>query len=165
MFEAIAKTGNRLDDDRSFIEACRLYLEKEEGSSFLRMANLSNLAALIYDYLDDINWAGFYLFDGSQLVLGPFQGEPACTLISLKRGVCGYSARERKTVIVEDVEKFPGHIACSSKSRSELVVPIIVKGELYGVIDIDSPILNRFTEEDASLIESVAELVVSLAND
>ena len=158
MYSALFKTGNRSEDDRAFKEACHLYLS-EGDSVFSLISDLSNISALIYDYLDEINWAGFYLFDGQKLVLGPFQGEPACMEISLERGVCGASARERQTLIVEDVEAFPGHIACSSASRSELVVPILIGGRLLGVIDIDSPVLSRFTEEDAALIGEIASLV------
>lgn len=165
MYSALTKTGNIREDDRAFIEACRLYIEPAD-SIFVHISNLSNIAGLIYDYLEDINWAGFYLFDGEKLVLGPFQGEPACTRIAIGRGVCGASARDKRTVLVEDVEKFPGHIACSSASRSELVVPLLLEGRLLGVIDIDSPKTGRFTEREAKLIEELSSFVsLSLAND
>ena len=122
------------------------------------ITNLSNAAAIL-NQLDNINWCGFYLVNGETLYLGPFQGEPACTLIPFNKGVCGYCATSKKTVIVPDVNQFPGHIACSSASKSEIVVPIIVNKELKAVIDIDAPILNRFTFEDADLLEEAAKIL------
>ena len=122
------------------------------------ITNLSNAAAIL-NQLDNINWCGFYLVNGETLYLGPFQGEPACTLIPFSKGVCGYCATSKKTVIVPDVNQFPGHIACSSASKSEIVVPIIVNNELKAVIDIDAPILNRFTFEDADLLEEAAKIL------
>ena len=122
------------------------------------ITNLSNAAAIL-NQLDNINWCGFYLVDGETLYLGPFQGEPACTLIPFNKGVCGYCASMKKTVIVPDVNQFPGHIACSSASKSEIVVPIIVNKELKAVIDIDAPILDRFTFEDANLLEEAAKIL------
>ena len=122
------------------------------------ITNLSNAAAIL-NQLDNINWCGFYLVDGETLYLGPFQGEPACTLIPFNKGVCGYCATSKKTVIVPDVNQFPGHIACSSASKSEIVVPIIANKELKAVIDIDAPILNRFTFEDADLLEEAAKIL------
>ena len=122
------------------------------------ITNLSNAAAIL-NQLDNINWCGFYLVDGETLYLGPFQGEPACTLIPFNKGVCGYCATSKKTVIVPDVNQFPGHIACSSASKSEIVVPIIVNKELKAVIDIDAPILDRFTFEDANLLEEAAKIL------
>jgi GAF domain-containing protein len=113
------------------------------------LANLSNAAALLWLLLDDINWAGFYLYKNGDLVLGPFQGKPACTRIKIGNGVCGTAAKELKTQVVEDVSKFEGHIACDPASKSEIVVPIINQDKLIGVLDIDSPILNRFSQEDA----------------
>ena len=122
------------------------------------ITNLSNAAAIL-NQLDNINWCGFYLVDGETLYLGPFQGEPACTLIPFNKGVCGYCATMKKTVIVPDVNQFPGHIACSSASKSEIVVPIIVNKELKAVIDIDAPIIDRFTFEDANLLEEAAKIL------
>ena len=122
------------------------------------ITNLSNAAAIL-NQLDNINWCGFYLVDGETLYLGPFQGEPACTLIPFSKGVCGYCATMKKTVIVPDVNQFPGHIACSSASKSEIVVPIIVNKELKAVIDIDAPIIDRFTFEDANLLEEAAKIL------
>lgn len=113
-----------------------------------RIANAANLAALAYHALPDVNWAGFYFFDGRELVLGPFQGKPACVRIALDRGVCGAAASQRQTQLVPDVFAFPGHIACDAASRSEVVVPLARNGELIGVWDVDSPEPGRFDEDD-----------------
>ena len=124
------------------------------------LANLSNASALIWLMIEDINWAGFYLMKNGKLVLGPFQGKPACINIELGKGVCGTAAQNRETQLVKDVHDFPGHIACDSASQSEVVVPIIVDGEVIGVLDIDSPDINRFDEEDKAGFEKfVATLV------
>ena len=112
------------------------------------IANLSNLSALIYDALDDLNWAGFYLLEGETLVLGPFQGKPACIEIPIARGVCGAAVRENRPQLVPDVHAFAGHIACDSASRSELVIPMHRDGTVVAVLDLDSPSLARFTEAD-----------------
>ena len=112
------------------------------------ISNLSNASALLWQELADINWAGFYKMEGGILVLYPFQGKPACTKIAVGKGVCGTAVAEDKTQLVPDVHQFPGHIACDCASNSEIVVPIHVNGEIWGVLDIDSPSLNRFTEED-----------------
>jgi len=117
---------------------------------------LANAAALLWEALDDINWAGFYIMRGGRLELGPFQGKTACTVIETGRGVCGTAAAEDRTQLVPDVHAFPGHIACDSASRSELVVPLHRKGALYGVLDIDSPSKGRFTESDRKDIEGFA---------
>jgi len=124
------------------------------------IANAANLAGLIYYTLPDLNWAGFYLFKGGELVLGPFQGKPACIRIKIGQGVCGYAAEMRKTVIVPDVHKFTGHIACDSASNSEIVVPLIKEGRLVGVMDVDSPMFNRFDEEDKRGLEKLGELLL-----
>ena len=131
--------------------------------SFPLVSNLSNVAAIL-GRMPNINWAGFYLYDeaNSRLYLGPFWGDPACILIPLGRGVCGTAAQRRKTLVVPDVDQFPGHIACSSASRSEIVVPILRDGELLGVIDVDAPVLDRFGAEDARLLEEVATLVAKV---
>lgn len=118
------------------------------GSEEDWLANLSNASALIWLLIEDINWAGFYLYKKGKLVLGPFQGKPACVNIEIGKGVCGTAAETRTTQLVKNVHDFPGHIACDSASNSEIVVPIIHNEELIGVLDIDSPILNRFDEED-----------------
>ena len=125
------------------------------------VSNLSNVSALL-NTLPNINWCGFYLLSGETLYLGPFQGEVACTTISLDKGVCGYAAKNKKTVIVDDVNTFPGHIACSSLSKSEIVVPIIKDNNVKAVIDIDAPIYQRFSKEDASLLEEIANILKEL---
>ena len=123
------------------------------------IANLANVSALIYTALDDLNWAGFYLAEGDKLILGPFQGKPACIEIPWGRGVCGTAAAEDRTQLVPDVHLFPGHIACDCASRSEIVVPLHAKGELVGVLDIDSPREGRFTETDREGLEQLAALI------
>ncbi len=127
-----------------------------------RIANLANASALIYNSLEDLNWAGFYFMEGGRLVLGPFQGKPACIEIPVGRGVCGAAAQEGKTQLVPDVHLFPGHIACDSASNSEIVVPLRVDGEIVGVLDIDSPWPGRFTEEDQTGLEAVAEIIAQM---
>lgn len=122
------------------------------------VGNLANISAILYT-MEDINWAGFYLLDKDRLVLGPFQGEVACTIIPLGKGVCGTSAEKRETIIVDNVHEFKGHIACSTKSKSEIVVPIIKDNNLIGVIDIDSPIYSRFSVKEKEFLEKVAELI------
>jgi L-methionine (R)-S-oxide reductase len=124
------------------------------------LANLCNAAALVYHALPGINWAGFYLMLGSELVLGPFQGQPACIRIALGRGVCGTAAVRRETIVVPDVHAFPGHIACDAASRSEIVVPLVSEGELVGVLDIDAPEPGRFDELDRAGLESLATVLV-----
>lgn len=120
------------------------------------IANAANFAALAFATLPDINWAGFYLFDGTELVVGPFQGKPACVRIPLDRGVCGTAAQRRETQLVEDVHAFPGHIACDAASRSEIVVPLLfADGSLLGVWDVDSPSPARFDEEDRTGMEAL----------
>ena len=114
---------------------------------------LANTSAMIMQSLDRLNWAGFYLYRDGQLVLGPFQGLPACELIPMGKGVCGTAAQKRETVVVPEVHQFPGHLACDSASNSEIVVPIIVNGELFGVLDIDSPEFERFDPEEQQLME------------
>jgi L-methionine (R)-S-oxide reductase len=122
------------------------------------IANAANTAALIWEALPDINWAGFYLLRGTQLVLGPFQGRPACVRIALDRGVCGAAASRRETLVVPDVHAFPGHIACDAASRSEIVVPLVTPVGLLGVLDIDSPRVARFDEADRTGLETLAQV-------
>jgi GAF domain-containing protein len=124
-----------------------------------RIANLSNAAALLNLFLDEINWVGFYLYEEDQLILGPFQGLPACVRIPMGKGVCGTSAATEKTLRIEDVHQFPGHIACDAASRSEIVIPLMKDGKLIGVLDIDSPITNRFDEMDQQGLEKFAEIL------
>ena len=123
-----------------------------------RIANAANMAALIYHGLPDLNWAGFYFRRGAELVLGPFQGKPACVRIAIGRGVCGTAAARGATVLVPDVHDFPGHIACDPVSRSELVVPLIEDGRVSGMLDLDSPLLARFDEADREGCERLVAL-------
>ena len=123
------------------------------------IANLANAAALLWEYLPDINWAGFYRMENGTLILGPFQGKTACIQIPVGRGVCGTAVAEDATQLVPDVHLFPGHIACDSASNSEIVVPLHVNGTVYGVLDIDSPTRNRFTAEDRDGLECFAKIL------
>lgn len=123
------------------------------------VSNLSNASALLNQFLENINWCGFYLVKNNELLLGPFQGLPACVHIPLGKGVCGTVAQSKQTLIVEDVHAFPGHIACDSASQSEIVVPIIVDNVLYGVLDIDSPIKGRFSKEDQAGLEQFVSVL------
>lgn len=125
------------------------------------IANMANVAALLWQFLPDLNWAGFYRLTGDELVLGPFQGKPACIRIALGKGVCGTAAASRRTQCVADVHAFPGHIACDADSRSEIVVPIIHEGRLAGVLDLDSPLPARFDEEDVAGLERLMERLAS----
>jgi len=122
------------------------------------IANAANLSALVMSSLPDLNWVGFYFFDGKELVLGPFQGKPACLRISLDRGVCGAAASSRQTQLVPDVHAFPGHIACDAASRAEIVVPLIHAGQLLGVWDVDSPVAGRFDQEDQRGMQALCHL-------
>jgi L-methionine (R)-S-oxide reductase len=124
------------------------------------LANTANMCALLYQTLPDVNWAGFYFLQGAELVLGPFQGKVACVRIPLGRGVCGTAAARGETLVVPDVNEFPGHIACDGSSRSEIVVPLLQKGHLLGVLDLDSPNLARFDHEDRDGLEAAALLLL-----
>jgi len=125
------------------------------------LANSANTCALIFEKLPRLNWAGFYFRRGRELVLGPFQGKPACVRIGMGRGVCGTAAERRETMLVVDVHEFPGHIACDSASRSEIVVPLLPGGTLAGVLDLDSPERGRFTSQDREGVEQVAAVFVA----
>ena len=127
-----------------------------------RIANLANASALLYAELEDLNWAGFYFLEGGRLVLGPFQGKPACIEIEVGKGVCGTAVQEGRTQLVPDVHLFPGHIACDSASNSEIVVPLRVNGRITGVLDIDSPWPGRFTAEDQAGLEAAAEIIAQM---
>ena len=126
-----------------------------------RIANAANLSSLVYHALPDLNWVGFYFFDGTELVVGPFQGLPACIRIPLDKGVCGAAASSRQTQRVADVHAFPGHIACDSASRSELVVPLLDGDRLVGVFDLDSPVPDRFDADDQHGLEAIAAAFVA----
>ena len=131
-----------------------------------RVANAANFSALVYEALDGVNWAGFYFYDGSELVVGPFQGKPACVRIALGKGVCGTAAITRKTQVVRDVYEFPGHIACDAASRSEIVVPLYDGDTLIGVWDVDSPTIGRFDDADREGMERLAAIFLqSLRTD
>jgi L-methionine (R)-S-oxide reductase len=125
------------------------------------IANAANTAALLFNALPDVNWVGFYLLKGGELVVGPFQGKPACVRIALGKGVCGTAAAERRTVLVPDVHAFPGHIACDEASRSEIVIPLMNAADLLGVLDLDSPNLARFDEADRRGLERLAAIFLS----
>lgn len=130
------------------------------------IANAANTAALLFNSLPDLNWAGFYFLRSPvELVLGPFQGQPACVRIAVGRGVCGAAVERRQSMLVEDVHAFPDHIACDAASRSELVVPLIRNGRVFGVIDLDSPLVARFDREDQRGIEAVADIYVKASDD
>jgi GAF domain-containing protein len=124
------------------------------------IANAANFASLLYHSLPDLNWAGFYLQKDGELVLGPFQGKPACVRIALGKGVCGTAAEQRETILVDNVHDFPGHIACDSASNSEIVVPLIKGGQLIGVLDLDSPSLSRFDDEDARGLNELVKIFI-----
>jgi GAF domain-containing protein len=130
-----------------------LYRGERDG-----LANAANLSALLYHSLPDLNWAGFYLLRAGELVLGPFQGKVACVRIPLGQGVCGTAAQRRETIVVPDVHAFPGHIACDAASRSEIVLPLLHNGRLSGVLDLDSPIPERFDRDDAAGLEALVDL-------
>ena len=125
------------------------------------VANAANTAALIWEALPGLNWAGFYLYKSGELVLGPFQGKPACVRIAIGKGVCGTAAARRETVVVEDVHAFPGHIACDSASNSEIVIPLLRGADLLGVLDLDSPLHARFGAADARGLEAIAKIFIS----
>jgi GAF domain-containing protein len=146
-------SGSKPEQYAQLVAQARALIQGEPD----RVANAANLAALVYHALPDLNWVGFYFYDGAELVVGPFQGLPACVRIALDKGVCGAAARTRQTQRVADVEAFPGHIACDAASRSELVVPLVHQGALVGVFDLDSPRVNRFDEEDQQGLEAIAQ--------
>ena len=155
-FSATPLTGAKPDQYAQLLAQARALLAGERD----RIANAANLAALVYHALPGFNWVGFYFFDGTELVVGPFQGLPACVRISMDRGVCGAAASTRQTQRIADVEAFPGHIACDAASRSELVVPLVRDGQLVGVFDLDSPLLDRFDADDQDGLETIARIFV-----
>ena len=159
MFAApkVSPGASRAELHAELLAQARALFEGERDAT----ATAANLAALIYHTLPDLNWAGFYWMKGGELVLGPFQGRPACVRIAVGRGVCGTAAATRQTQRVPDVEAFPGHIACDSASNSEVVVPVMKDGRVLGVLDLDSPSRGRFDEADARALESLVALFVS----
>ena len=156
MFAANPLSGSKPEQYDLLLAQARALIEGERD----RVANAANLSALVYHALPDLNWVGFYFFDGRELVVGPFQGLPACIRIPLDKGVCGAAASTRQTQRIADVHRFPGHIACDSASNSELVVPLSLNGELIGVFDLDSPKLDRFDADDQRGLEAIAQAFV-----
>ncbi len=156
MFTSSSLTGSKPEQYGQLLAQARALVHGESD----RIANAANLSALVYHALPELNWAGFYFFDGTELVVGPFQGLPACVRIPLSKGVCGAAASTRTTQRIEDVDAFPGHIACDSASRSELVVPLFKGDTLIGVFDLDSPVLARFDADDQAGLEAIAAVFV-----
>ncbi|MEW4262142.1 GAF domain-containing protein [Priestia megaterium] len=157
MFNVENYSGSKQKDYELVIKQLRALLEGESNT----IANLANASALLNQFLNEVNWVGFYLMEDGELVLGPFQGLPACVRIPLGKGVCGTAAQNQKTERIEDVHAFPGHIACDAASQSEIVVPIVKEGQLLGVLDIDSPIKNRFDEIDQQYLEEFVKELTS----
>ncbi|HDR3491300.1 GAF domain-containing protein [Bacillus wiedmannii] len=156
MFTKESYAGSREEQYETVIKQLDALLTGEPNV----VANLSNASALLNQFLDRVNWVGFYVTEGNQLVLGPFQGMPACVRIPFGRGVCGVAAETKTTQLVADVHQFPGHIACDSASNSEIVVPIVKEGTVVGVLDIDSPEKNRFDEVDQRYLEKFVETLL-----
>jgi GAF domain-containing protein len=157
MFTSHSLSGSKPEQYAQLAAQARALVAGERD----RIANAANLSALVYHALPDLNWVGFYFFDGTELVVGPFQGLPACVRIPLDKGVCGAAARSRKTQRIEDVNAFPGHIACDSASKSELVVPLVAAdGSLLGVFDLDSPRRARFDADDQAGLEALANAFI-----
>jgi L-methionine (R)-S-oxide reductase len=156
MFENSTLTGSKPEQYGQLLAQARALVHGERD----RIANAANLSALVYHALPHLNWVGFYFYDGTELVVGPFQGLPACVRIPLHKGVCGAAASQRVTQRIEDVDAFPGHIACDSASRSELVVPLVKGDTLIGVFDLDSPSLARFDADDQAGLEAIAAVFV-----
>lgn len=156
MFHVEKYSGKQEENYKMLIKQLQALLEGEND----QIANLSNASALLNQFLHEINWVGFYLHKENQLILGPFQGLPACVRIPMGKGVCGTAALNQRTERIADVHSFPGHIACDAASQSEIVIPIVKEGRLIGVLDIDSPIQNRFTELDQEYLEKFVQTLV-----
>lgn len=156
MFATSSLTGSKPEQYAQLTAQAQALVHGEPD----RIANAANLAALIFNSLPSLNWAGFYFYDGRELVVGPFQGLPACVRIPLDKGVCGAAASTRQTQRIVDVDAFPGHIACDSASRSELVIPLVQGDTLIGVLDLDSPELDRFDADDQLGLEAIAQVFV-----
>jgi GAF domain-containing protein len=140
------------------IENLKGYLDQD----LPHVSNLANMAAVIRYFFDDVSWVGFYLYQDGKLILGPFQGLPACTQIALGKGVCGLAGKTRETIVVDDVSKFSGHIACDAASQSEIVVPILKNNELFGVLDLDSSSLSRFGKAEKEILEKAVALLIDI---
>ena len=158
MFKAENKSSERSVNYQALLEMAPFYIDPHETL----ITVLANISALLNFYMDEINWVGFYLRDGDDLTLGPFQGLPACTRIKIGRGVCGESASRQETLIVDDVAAFPTHIVCDTNSKSEICVPLVKGGRVYGVLDVDSPFNTRFDDTDKAMLEKVAALIVDI---
>jgi len=158
MFTKLEKSNDKIKNYEILLKHLKYYLIKEDSFT----TNLANLSAYLNYFLADINWVGFYLYNGQFLYLGPFQGLPACTKINLGDGVCGIAAKELNTVIVDDVSKFSTHIVCDSSSNSEIVIPIIKDNKLLGVLDIDSESFSRFNNDDKLYLEKVIFFLVDI---
>ncbi|MEQ7776252.1 GAF domain-containing protein [Xanthomonas hortorum] len=156
MFTTSSLTGSKPEQYAQLTAQAQALVHGEPD----RIANAANLAALIFNALPSLNWAGFYFYDGRELVVGPFQGLPACVRIPLDKGVCGAAASTRQSQRIADVDAFPGHIACDSASRSELVIPLVKGDALIGVLDLDSPELDRFDADDQRGLEAIAQIFV-----
>jgi L-methionine (R)-S-oxide reductase len=157
LFNVENYSGSKQKDYELVIKQLRALLEGESNT----IANLANASALLNQFLNEVNWVGFYLIEDGELVLGPFQGLPACVRIPLGKGVCGTAAQNQRTERIEDVHAFPGHIACDAASQSEIVVPMVKDGKLLGVLDIDSPIKKRFDEIDQQYLEEFVKELTS----
>ena len=158
MFESTALAGTKPEQYAQLAEQARGLLHGEHD----RIANAANFAALVWHALPDINWCGFYFFDGTELVVGPFQGKPACVRIALGKGVCGTAAATRETQLVRDVNAFDGHIACDGASRSEIVVPLVhAQDRLVGVWDVDSPLVARFDDDDRAGMQRLCDIFIA----
>ena len=158
MFDYDKDSITKDDKNALFLEMLHGYLD--EGLPLV--TNLANMAAIVYDFFDGINWAGFYLYQDDKLILGPFQGRPACTEIHIGKGVCGVAAKTMKSIIVPETDRFEGHIVCDSASKAEIVIPIVKDDGLFGVLDIDSPNINRFTEEDRLILQESVRLLIDI---
>lgn len=157
MFETTIYTGTRDENYDVVLRQLQALIEGEEDVT----ANLANASALLNQFLDDINWVGFYIWKENELVLGPFQGLPACIRIPKGKGVCGTVIDKKETILVDNVHEFPGHIACDAQSQSEIVIPIMINEAIFGVLDIDSPSLNRFDETDQFYLEKFVSVLIS----
>lgn len=156
MFVEVKKSQDQKENYTLLLQHLPYYINKQDPM----VSTLANAAAVLRYFIDDINWVGFYLYDQKKLYLGPFQGLAACSQIKLNHGVCGQAAAKGETVIVQDVDRFPGHITCDSNSKSEIVIPLMKDNKLIGVLDIDAPRKNRFSESDQIYLEKAARLIV-----